>query len=773
MTVNPTLIGSASAETLIGATADTTLIGYGGNDHLTGSAGNDTLVGDSPFPVADAGILGLVAHAPAFSNWAIDYSAQTDTNALVQATQDMLVIGAARVSNTGQLSSETLWTPTEIAAIEGSGKEVYGYLDLNKINTYTTMWNAGWNSSVAAPSWLGAIDPLDKTGQTYLVNFVSTPAGQTVPVLDPDWEAAVLARAATIAGQGFTGLFLDDPGEYFWRNVPVDPMDPTNWSYPPRLAAIAENARAMRDLVLAIHTAQPALKLIVNGAPYLPGDTTADGATGQQSANDAYGAAVSALVAEDYIAVPDTFAQDGAKAFSATYNRPILSLDYSQPSVPGAVAPPLTAAQRLQYTTQALSLGFLPSVPDNGFTLPPNFLTTLHDANAGSHNDTMDGGAGINTATYAGLESDYVLTRHGGVVTVVDTRVGSPDGTDTLTNIQTLTFANATISTAALPCFAGGTRIATARGEIAVERLRVGDIALTASGGRMAVRWLGHRRLDCRRHARPWDVHPVRVLRDAFAPGQPRRDLLLSPDHALLAGGVLIPVRYLINGATIRQEPVGVITYWHVELERHDVVLAEGLAAESYLDTGNRHAFVEGGDAIMLHPDFARQAWQARGCAELVMDGRRLLDVRAALLRRALRLGFRTSADTALTLRALGTTVMPRIGAGGMMHFDLPAGTRRVRLCSRSAVPGQVRVNDRDHRRLGVAVAYLALDGSAVPLGSPKLRGGWWDAEDGLRWTDGDAVIVTGGADSLTLRALPLLRYWTPPLAAASASAAS
>jgi hypothetical protein len=74
----------------------------------------------------------------------------------------------------------------------------------------------------------------------------------------------------------------------------------------------------------------------------------------------------------------------------------------------------------------------------------------------------------------------------------------------------------------------------------------------------------------------------------AFAPGCPDRDLYLSPDHAVLVDGVLIPVCYLVNGTMIVQEPRDSVTYWHVELSEHAVICAEGVAAESYLDTGNR-----------------------------------------------------------------------------------------------------------------------------------------------------------------------------------------
>ena len=141
-----------------------------------------------------------------------------------------------------------------------------------------------------------------------------------------------------------------------------------------------------------------------------------------------------------------------------------------------------------------------------------------------------------------------------------------------------------------VPCFAEGTHIGTPSGEAAVEQLRVGDRVLTRRGERLAVAWLGHRRTDCRRHPRPWEVWPVRVRASAFGAGMPHRDLLLSPDHAICIDNVLIPIRYLINDATILQERVDSVTYWHVELDRHEVLLAEGMPCESYLDTGNRGA---------------------------------------------------------------------------------------------------------------------------------------------------------------------------------------
>jgi collagen type I/II/III/V/XI/XXIV/XXVII alpha len=180
-----------------------------------------------------------------------------------------------------------------------------------------------------------------------------------------------------------------------------------------------------------------------------------------------------------------------------------------------------------------------------------------------------------------------------------------------------------TLVPAVVACFAEGTRILTDRGLVAVEALRAGDAVVSAFGGLRPVRWIGHRRIELVRHPRPQDVLPVRVQAHAFGLGRPYRDLLLSPDHAVFVDEVLIPVRCLLNGATIVQAQCTKVTYFHVELPAHEVILAEGLPCESYLDLGNRGAFDNGGGAVLLHPDFATRIWQRDACAELILGGPR------------------------------------------------------------------------------------------------------------------------------------------------------
>ena len=184
-------------------------------------------------------------------------------------------------------------------------------------------------------------------------------------------------------------------------------------------------------------------------------------------------------------------------------------------------------------------------------------------------------------------------------------------------------------------CFRAGTRVATENGPVPVEALVEGDRVLTRDGGAAPVRWMGHRHIDIRRHPRPEAVWPIRVRAGAFEPGIPERDLWLSPDHAVFADGVLIPIRHLVNGTNIVRHPVAEVDYYHVELPEHDVLFAEGLPVESYLETGSRASFDNGGPVVRLHPDFNGRAWDGLGCAPLVLSGPTLDGVRRRVNARA------------------------------------------------------------------------------------------------------------------------------------------
>ena len=253
---------------------------------------------------------------------------------------------------------------------------------------------------------------------------------------------------------------------------------------------------------------------------------------------------------------------------------------------------------------------------------------------------TIDAPVGANillqgiTADSAVLSGGTLSVMNGTVV--VDTLSMTGDYTGDTFNV-TSTAGGSAISVAQVVCYARGTRIRTPDGDVPVEQLALGQSVLTASGKTAPVVWVGRRRIDCHRHPAPERVLPVRIRAGAFGPRLPQRDLRLSPQHAVYDEGVLIPVRYLVNGTTVVQEQVAEVEYFHVELPRHDLLLAEGLAAESYLENNDRNSFENGGGAMVLHPDFSRWSWDGRACAELKVIGPEVDAVRAKLERRARR----------------------------------------------------------------------------------------------------------------------------------------
>ena len=170
------------------------------------------------------------------------------------------------------------------------------------------------------------------------------------------------------------------------------------------------------------------------------------------------------------------------------------------------------------------------------------------------------------------------------------------------------------------PCYCAGTHLLTDRGEVAIEALQPGDLLVTRDGRQRAVVWIGRRSYAARFAARNRDVWPVQVRAGALGQGIPHRDLFVSPQHALFLDDVLVPAIALVNGTSIRQvRATKDLHYLHVELDSHDVILAEGAPAESFVDDDSRGMFHNAGsyDGPQRSP---------LRCAPFVEDGH-LLDM--------------------------------------------------------------------------------------------------------------------------------------------------
>ena len=152
-------------------------------------------------------------------------------------------------------------------------------------------------------------------------------------------------------------------------------------------------------------------------------------------------------------------------------------------------------------------------------------------------------------------------------------------------------------------CFMPGTMIRTPAGETRVEELAIGDAVTTADGRSVAIRWIG-RQTVAPAFADQLRL-PIRVRANAIADNVPSRDLLLSPDHALMVDGLLIHAGALVNGISIVRESnvPAMFTYYHIETDDHSLILADNAPAETFIDNVDRMRFDNWAEYEALYPE--------------------------------------------------------------------------------------------------------------------------------------------------------------------------
>jgi collagen type I/II/III/V/XI/XXIV/XXVII alpha len=359
----------------------------------------------------------------------------------------------------------------------------------------------------------------------------------------------------------------------------------------------------------------------------------------------------------------------------------------------------------------------------------------------------------VGSATASSNASTGVLAITGGG-TYPDQRTGDHTG-DTFLVSKDLN-SDGPIALAA--CFCNGTRILTDRGKIPVQRLAVGDRVVTADGTSRPVRRIGHHRLDLAHHPEPERVRPILICAGAIARQVPHRDLYVSPDQTLLLDDVLVPARLLINGASIRGEAARkAVTYYHVELDTHDIRSAGNLATESALGTGDDALFEHRSAALILHPDLTndqdrptlRSGRRFVDAPDLVEPIWRRLAQRSPLLGLDLPADVETTNDPGLHVVCAKRTIKPISRQDGHYIFVLPRTEGPIHLVSHTARPCDLKPWVEDRRRLGVLVSKLTLkhgdEVDLIPLDDPQMADGWWAIERDRsmlrRWTNGDAVI--------------------------------
>lgn len=217
-----------------------------------------------------------------------------------------------------------------------------------------------------------------------------------------------------------------------------------------------------------------------------------------------------------------------------------------------------------------------------------SYSTSLTDISDGS----VDGSTAVGDTLHWSLASNVALV--GTTANGVALQYGSY--TFLVSNTSYSIGNNVTVNTTDpyIYCFLQGTQILTPQGERNIESLKMGDKVLTADGRAVNIRWMGfqtiHNRIGTSEHR-----EPVKISAHALGQGLPHTDLYVTGSHAIVMNNMLINASVLCNDNTIHYVPLRDMpesfTYWHIETDEHEAIIANGLAAETFVDAPDRRAF--------------------------------------------------------------------------------------------------------------------------------------------------------------------------------------
>ncbi|CAI3944197.1 Ca2+-binding protein [Commensalibacter communis] len=311
-------------------------------------------------------------------------------------------------------------------------------------------------------------------------------------------------------------------------------------------------------------------------------------------------------------------------------------------------------------------------------------------------------------------------------------------------------------------CFLTDTMIKMAKGVCAVEDIQVGDTVLSYDPKSKAkvkkkVIWVGKQ--TARVNARlPDDQagYPVRILKNAFKKNVPNKDLLITAEHCLFIDGYFVPARMLVNGRSIFYDySMMSYEYYHIETEDHSVIWADGMLTESYLNTGNRHAFNRDQKVVVFDPQV--KSWDKDAAAPLMVGRSFVEPVFNNLVKRAdkQKILIQNSNNVVLSndhglylLTEDGEQIRQNRAENNVLIFKLPANTKNVYLVSRKSRPCDVIGPFVDDRRfLGVLVGHVTVSNEFGAdlvtryLQQDELQGWSVVEQSPCRWTTGCAFL--------------------------------
>ncbi|MCP1237749.1 tail fiber protein [Gluconobacter kondonii] len=322
----------------------------------------------------------------------------------------------------------------------------------------------------------------------------------------------------------------------------------------------------------------------------------------------------------------------------------------------------------------------------------------------------------------------------------------------------------AILSVSGEACFCRGSRIRTARGDIPVEEIQIGDHIVAfdddvTEGTIRQVTWVGQSRAVVRTRLPDDEAgYPVRILKNAIADGVPFKDMLITAEHCLFFDGKFVPARMLVNGRSIFfDKSIMSYDYYHIETEDHSVIMADGMLTESYLDTGNRRAFSQKGNVVSISGS-RNLTWDNAAVPlgvsrEFVEPLSRLIETRAisaGIAQKDAAPELTEDADLHLVTDT-GMSIRSAREYNGRVIFMIPTGVQSVRIASHASRPNDVIGPFVDDRRyFGVAAGEITMFEAGknhtitAHLTDTELSG-WNTLEwEDTRWTSGNGLLPLG-----------------------------
>ncbi|GBQ69949.1 hypothetical protein AA103196_2359 [Ameyamaea chiangmaiensis NBRC 103196] len=322
-------------------------------------------------------------------------------------------------------------------------------------------------------------------------------------------------------------------------------------------------------------------------------------------------------------------------------------------------------------------------------------------------------------------------------------------------------------------CFFPGSHVRTQRGEVLVEELMPGDMAVAhaAQGGNHhPIRRVERRRVSVRRHLPPYQAgYPVIIRRHALRHDMPYKDMKVLPDHCVEIGGRLMPARMLVNGISITFDmSTDSYDYFHVETDDHLVLLANGTPTAAH----PKAAHPDAGPITIVGGTDSSCTWERDAAAPLCTDPAKIAPIYQELASRARALDLhpddgapRLTDDPGLMLvTSKGRVLRQAKRVGGLRTFMLPSGVEAVWVVSHVTTPLETGSQPQaEARSLGVLVGEVILNEAGhrreIAHHLKENHPGWYPLAPGrtdARWTDGQALLPLGRRTSNSISMLSL-----------------